>query len=422
MEEKTSAVSGFYKLPPDERRAFVANFASLTDEERKALEGNGLPLEQANRIIENVIGIMPVPLGIATNFLINGKEILVPMAIEEASVVAAASNMAKIARVKGGFRAESSEPIMIVQIQLVAPDPEAALKKIISEKQKILSLANEKDPTLIKYGGGARALEGRVVDSPKGKMVVIHLLVDVRDAMGANIVNTMAEGVSPYIEQITGGKVYLRIVSNLAVHRTAKATAVFDKEALGGEAVVDAILWAYNFAVADQYRCTTHNKGVMNGVTAVVLATGNDTRAVEAGAHSFAARNGRIAPLTNWEKNADGDLVGSIELPVAVGVVGGVTSIHPVAIINRKILGVKTSRELGEVLASVGLAQNLAAIKALATEGIQRGHMGLHARNIAAMAGAKGGMIDRVAEILVKEKKVKMDRAKEVIAELEKTG
>lgn len=420
MEEKTSAVPGFYKLSPDERRKFVASFASLTDEERKALEGNGLPIEQANRIIENVIGIMPVPLGIATNFLINGKEILVPMAIEEASVVAAASNMAKIARVKGGFRAESSEPIMIVQIQLVAPEPDGALKKIISEKQKILSLANEKDPTLIKYGGGARDLEGRVADSPKGKMVVIHLLVDVRDAMGANIVNTMAEGVSPYIEQITGGKAYLRIVSNLAVNRTAKATAVFDREALGGESVVDAILWAYSFAVADQYRCATHNKGVMNGVTAVVLATGNDTRAVEAGAHSFAARNGRITPLTKWERNADGDLVGSIELPVAVGVVGGVTSIHPVAIINRKILGVKTSRELGEVLASVGLAQNLAAIKALATEGIQRGHMGLHARNIAAMAGAKGEMIDRVAEMLVKEKGVKVDRAKEVLEELEK--
>jgi len=370
-------------------------------------------------MIENVVGVVPIPLGIAVNFLINDRDYLIPMAIEEPSVVAAASHAAKLARPSGGFKASSTEPLMIGQIQIVRPhSPRDAEKHILGSKKELLDIANEKDPMLVSKGGGAKDLRVRVLPSFTGTMVIAELLVDCRDAMGANVVNTMAESIAPMIEKLADGKANLRIISNLADKRVARASVRITKEALGGEAVVDGIVDAYAFAAADPYRCATHNKGVMNGVTAVCLATGNDTRAIEAGAHAYAARTGHYSPLTRWSKDENGDLEGSIEIPVAVGIIGGITAVHPTAKICLKILAVKTARELGEVMAAVGLAQNLAALRALATEGIQHGHMSLHARNIAAMAGAEGEMIDQVAAAMVSEKKVRLDRAKELVVEL----
>ena len=419
---KTSDLTGFYKLNPIERLNLVKEFANLTDDEARALGSTGaLPMEQANRMIENVVGVMPVTLGIAVNFLINGKDYLIPMAIEEPSVVAAASNAAKIARMRGGFTTSSTGPVMIGQIQLVGvKDPHGSRMAVLAAKGDLLKKANDQDPVLVSNGGGARDLEVKVLDTQVGPMVITELLVDCRDAMGANAVNTMTEAVAPMIESITGGRVYLRIISNLATKRLMRARAIFDKEALGGEDVVDGVVAAYAFAASDPFRCATHNKGIMNGVTAVVLATGNDTRAVEAGAHAYASISGRYKPLSTWEKNSNGDLVGCVELPVAVGLIGGATAVHPIAKVTKKILGIKTATELGEVIAAVGLAQNLAALKALVTEGIQRGHMRLHARNVAAMAGATGDLIDKVADAMVKEKKVRIDRAKEILEELGK--
>jgi len=416
---RTSQISGFHNLKPLERIRVVKEFAALNDEEVSILQSTGpLKLEQADRMIENVVGTMPIPLGIATNFLINGTDYLIPMAIEEPSVVAAASNAAKMARVRGGFSTSSTGPIMIGQIQVVAvPDPFGARMRILSAKSGILQKANEQDPVLVSKGGGAKDLKVKVIETAVGSMVIVEILVDCRDAMGANAVNTMAEAVAPLIERISMGRVYLRIISNLATERLARATTTVPKEAVGGEEVVDGIVNAYAFALADPYRCATHNKGIMNGITAVVLATGNDTRAVEAGAHAYAARTGRYNPLTTWEKNSEGDLVGAIELPMAVGLIGGATAIHPTAKIAVKILGVKTATELGEVIAAVGLAQNLAALRALASEGIQEGHMKLHARNIAATAGATGDLVDQIADQMVKERKIRIDRAKELLAQ-----
>ena len=420
--EKTSQISGFYKLNPEERLKIVKDFSSLSENEVEALFKTGsLDMEQADRMIENVVGTFELPLGIAVNFLINGKDYLIPMAIEEPSVVAAASNAAKLARKKGGFITSNTGPIMIGQIQLTnVKDPYGAKMTILAKKEEILKMANEQDPVLVKFGGGAKDLEVRVVDTIKGPMVVNHLLVDCRDAMGANAVNTMAEAVAPYIEEITGGRVYLRIISNLATYRLARAKAIFDKEALGGEGVVDGVIEAYALAAADPFRCATHNKGIMNGVTAVMRATGNDTRAVEAGAHSYAANLGRYSPLTVWEKNANGDLVGTIEIPTAVGLIGGATKTHPTAKAAVKVLGVKTAGELGEIIAAVGLAQNLGALRALATEGIQKGHMALHARNIAIMAGASRDIVDEVVKRLVEKGKIRMDIAQEIIDDIKK--
>jgi hydroxymethylglutaryl-CoA reductase len=416
---KTSNISGFYKLNAKERLEIVRDFAGLNEEEISVLGNTGSLRELADRMIENVVGSMPLPLGIAVNFMINGTDYLIPMAIEEPSVVAAASNAAKMARAKGSFQTSSTEPVMIGQIQVTnVPDPSSAQLIILEQKQRILDNANEKDPVLVKLGGGAKDLEVRVVDTAVGPMVIVHLLVNVKDAMGANAVNTMAEVVAPFIEHITGGKVNLRIISNLATHRLASAHAVFGKEAIGGEEIVDGIISAYHFARSDPYRCATHNKGIMNGIDAVVIATGNDFRAVEAGAHAYASITGHYLPLTHWEKNEDHDLVGRIELPLALGLVGGATTTHPTAKVNVKILGVKTANELAEIIAAVGLAQNFAALRALATEGIQRGHMSLHARNVAIAAGAQGELIDKVVEILVKEKQVRIDRAKEVLNNL----
>jgi len=416
---KTSQIPGFHNLKPSERIGIVKEFAALTDEEVSILQSTGpLRLEQADRMIENVIGTMPIPLGVATNFLINGKDYLIPMAIEEPSVVAAASNAAKMARVRGGFNTSSTGPIMIGQIQVVGvADPFGARMRILSAKSEILQKANEQDPVLLSKGGGAKDLKVRVIETAVGSMVIVEILVDCRDAMGANAVNTMAEAVAALIEKVSEGRVYLRIISNLATERLARARTTIAKEAIGGEDAVDGVVNAYAFAAADPYRCATHNKGIMNGITAVVLATGNDSRAVEAGAHAYAARTGRYSPLTTWEKNSEGDLVGTIELPMAVGLIGGATAVHPIAKIAVRILGVKTATELGEVIAAVGLAQNLAALRALASEGIQEGHMKLHARNIAATAGATGDLIDEIADQMVKERKIRIDRAKELLAQ-----
>ncbi len=419
---KTSEFKGFYKLSPQQRLEEVAKFSNLSKEEVALLAETGaLSIEAADHMIENVVGVMPLPMGIAVNFMINGKDYLIPMAVEEPSVVAAASNAARMARVKGGFFTSNTGPIMRAQIQIVnVADPYAARFKLFEAREKLMEIANSQDPMLISIGGGMKDLEVQIVPSPLGTMVVMHLIADTRDAMGANTVNTMAEALAPYIEQITGGKVYLRILSNLADKRLVRVRTVIDKETLGGEAVVDGIVWAYTFASVDPYRAATHNKGIMNGIIPAVTATGNDTRAIEAGAHAYAARNGRYTSLTVWEKNKDGDLVGTIEVPMAVGLVGGATKVHPVARLAVKILGVKSAVELGEVIAAVGLAQNLTALKALATEGIQRGHMSLHARNVAVAAGATPDIIDQVVAEMVKARKVRQDYAEELVKQVKK--
>ncbi|OQX20731.1 MAG: hydroxymethylglutaryl-CoA reductase, degradative [Candidatus Altiarchaeales archaeon A3] len=398
-----------YKMSLDERRKTIKELANLTDEEIAYYDGNLTNI--ADKMVENVIGTYEMPLGIATNFLINRNDYLIPMAIEEASVIAAASNAAKIARVKGGFTAYADEPIMLGQIQIINMDNiEVAQIEILRHKKEIIELANTCDQTLIKFGGGCKDIEVRKISDD---MLVVHLLVDCRDAMGANAINTMTEKVKEKIKDITKGDVLLKIISNLAIYRKAYSYAIFDKEALGGEDVVDKILMAYEFAESDIFRCATHNKGIMNGIDALIMATGNDFRAIEAGAHSYAALNG-YAPLTHYSRDKDGNLVGSIEIPMAVGIIGGATRIHPQAKTNLKILNVKSAGELAEVAASLGLAQNLAALKALSTEGIQRGHMELHARNIAISAGVPSEIADKVAEIMIKDKKINMEYAKEI--------
>jgi len=421
---KTSLVSGFYKLSPKERLAFVKEFAGLSDEECASLRNTGsLPLDLADRMIENVVGATPVPLGVAVNFQINKRDYLIPMAIEEPSVVAAASYAAKMVREGGGFHTSSTPPIMIGQIQAVGiKDPYAARMRVIQAKEEILKKANDQDPVLLSVGGGAKDLTAKVINTTQGPMLITELHVDCRDVMGANAVNTMAEAVTPIIERITGGRVYLRIISNLATKRLARAWCIVPKEVVGGEQVVDGIVNAYAFAAADPYRAATHNKGILNGIIAVIIATCNDHRAIEAGAHAYAARNGHYTALSTWEKNENGDLVGSVELPMAVGLIGGAVRTHPIAKIAIKILGVKTANEFAEVLAAVGLAQNLGALRALAHEGIQRGHMSLHARNIAVAAGATDELIDFVAEKMVEEHKIRMDRAKELIEQYKASG
>ena len=419
---KSSRIPGFYKLGVDERLKLVKEFSGLTEEEVELLKSmSALSIERADKMIENVIGGITYPLGIATNFMINGRDYLIPMAIEEPSVVAAASKGAKIAREGGGFRAWADEPVMIGQVQVVGlKDAWRGKVEVLKLKEEILKKANEQSKTLPKLGGGAKDLRVKLLETRRGEMLVVELLIDVRDAMGANVVNSMAEAVAPMIERATGGRALLRILSNLSDLRLARAYAVFPKE-LVGEDVIQGILDAYEFARRDPYRCATHNKGIMNGIVAVAMATGQDTRALEAGAHAYASLGG-YKPLTKWEVNSEGDLVGSIELPLAVGIVGGSIRANPIAEICLKILGVKSSRELAEVMASVGLAQNFSALRALVSEGIQRGHMKLHARNLAVSAGAKGELIDRIAERMVEEGRVSFSRAKELLEELsEKT-
>ncbi len=431
--ERSSEISGFYKLSIAERRKVLQEWAGLTDAEVAAYEfPPGVDPGTFDRMIENVVGVYALPVGIATNFRVNGKDYLVPMAIEEPSVVAAASNAAKVARAGGGFTAQTTAPVMIGQVQLLdVHDPAAARLRILGAKAALLERANAQDPMLVKFGGGARDLEVRVLPSPRGTMLVAHLLVDARDAAGMNAVNTMCEALAPELARLTGGRSLLRIITNLATHRLAHASAVFPADRLAtdrmtGDEVVEAIVDAYTLAAVDPYRCATHNKGIMNGISAVVVATGNDFRAIESGAHTYAAFQARdghvVAPLTTYEKDRAGNLVGTIELPLAVGLIGGATAVHPTAKANVKLLGVGGASELAQVLASVGLAQNFAALRALATEGIQRGHMELHARNVAAMAGAAPDEVDRVVARLVAERKVRIDRAKEVLDELRRAG
>ncbi len=420
MQEIRSDISGFYKLSLEERQHELTKLINLNHEEVKLLQALGyFTPTQIDTLIENVIGSYQLPLGIALNFRINGKDYILPMVIEEPSVVAAASNAAKIARKNGGFQSEEVKSIMISQIQITQLKDIAAAKEIlVRNKEKILKIANEQDPLLNKLGGGALDIEIREIETKRGKMVILHLLVNVLDAMGANVVNTMAEAVSPYIEEISEGKIYLRIVSNLATHRIAKCKAVFDKNLLGGEEVVEGILNAYEFALADPYRATTHNKGIMNGIIALTLATGNDTRAIEAGAHAYASLSGKYKPLTKFKSDSDGNLVGEIEIPLALGIVGGMTKIHPMARLALKILNVKSANELSQVAAALGLAQNVAALRALASEGIQKGHMILHSRNIAKLAGVPDNLIEKVANKIVKDKKIRVDYAKEVLTKM----
>jgi len=410
----SSRIAGFYRLTMEERLEAVRSFAGLTEEEAQAIVQGAPPREKLDHLVENVIGTIGIPLGIATNFLINGKDYLVPMATDESSVIAGASNGARMARVKGGFKATSSEPLMAATIQIGATKDAKRIQKIIHEKkEELLRLANTRSSTLPKMGAGAKDIQLHETNGFYGPLVIARLLVDVRDAMGANIVNTMAEFIAPQIEKMTGETVYLKVIDNYAIERTAKASCVVDPNALGGERVVDRFLQGYSCAYHDVHRACGHNKGVMNGVTAVVLATGNDTRAVESACHAYATRSGTYRPLPVWGKNQDGDLIGELEIPVPVGIVGGLTKNHPAASACIKILGVQSAREFGEVLASVGLASKLAAERALADEGIQRGHMSLHATNVAMTVGAQGDEISRVAEAMIREKDISMKSAAE---------
>ena len=420
MEKKTSAVSGFYKLDRKKRVEEVASFSGITEPQRKLLiDGKPLDFAVADKITENAISVHSLPLSIATNFIVNGKEVLVPMAIEEPSVVAAASNGAKLCRETGGFSASADPPVMMGQIQLVgAKDAAAAAKRLLDSKAEILKFAEPFAENIAKYGGGLRGFSARVLPTARGEMVIAEFHVDVRDSMGANTINTILEGIAPKIAEISGGNVRLRILTNLALLRMSRATAIWKKETIGGEATVEGILDAWAFADADIFRAATHNKGIMNGIDAVVLATGNDWRAVEAGAHAYAAFGGRYTSLTRYRKLPNGDLQGEIELPLAVGTVGGAIRSLQSAQVALSILGVKSAGELSCVMASVGLAQNFAALKALSGEGIQRGHMELHARNVAASAGAVGKDADTIANQMVKEKNISASRAEELLKQM----
>ena len=424
----SSRLPNFYQKSLEERQAAVAEWAGLSDDDRRVLAGAmGLSASAADRMVENAVGTFGLPLGIATNFLVNGRDVLVPMAIEEPSVVAGASYAAKLAREGGGFTCSSSESLMISQIQILdLADPHEARLDVLAAKAQLLEIANDVDPMLVRAGGGPKDIEARVVESELGPMLIVHVIVDCRDAMGANAVNTIAERLRPALEDITGGRVALRILSNLADRRVARAKAVFLIEALTfesdgvhyeGALVRDRIIEAWAFAEADPYRAATHNKGIMNGVDAVVIATGNDWRAIEAGAHAYAARSGRYTSLSHWGKDKDGNLVGTLEMPMAVGIVGGATRVHPAAKVALRLMNVTEARDLAEIIVAVGLAQNFAAVRALATEGIQRGHMALHARQVAIAAGATGDWVERIAAQLVSERKVRLDRAQELVAE-----
>lgn len=419
-----SRISGLRDHTPDERLGLVARSAELDPDLLDALRPDGgLSLAQADHMIENVVGMIGIPVGVATNFTIDGADRLIPMATEEPSVVAAASNAARMARAHGGFTTSYAGDVMIAQIQVLdAVDPHGTRFALLEAKDELLALANEQDPVLVSLGGGAFDISVRVLPTRAGVQVILHLHVDVRDAMGANAVNTMAEAIAPRVAAIAGARTLLRILTNKAELRVTRARAVFDAELLGGAQVVDDIVAASAFAEADPYRAATHNKGIMNGITAVVLATGNDTRAVESGCHSHAARSGQYAALSQFEKDADGNLVGTLEVPLAVGLVGGATRAHPTAQAAVRLLGVQTARELAGAIAAVGLAQNLAACRALAAEGIQRGHMTLHARTVAASAGADVGEIAAVAARIVAERRIRVEYAREVLAELRAGG
>lgn len=415
----------FYNMSIAERHDWLKETQQLDEATLLCLRGeNGLKVEQADHMIENVIGLFSLPLGVAHNFIINGREVLIPMALEEPSVIASASFMAKLARPSGGFLAETTTPEMIAQIQVLNLDNlNKAKQKILDAKQDLLEKAGKVDPVLAKYGGGPRDIEVRLMENtPIGPFLVVHLIFDVRDAMGANAVNTAAETLSPQIEELTGGKVHLRILSNLADRRLARSRVTILKENLAfgdfrAEEVRDGIIAAWAFAAVDPYRAATHNKGIMNAIDPILIATGNDWRAVEAGAHAYAARSGKYSSLTTWSKDGNGNLVGSIEMPMAVGIVGGATKVHPAAKAALKLMKIENAQQLAEIIVSAGLAQNLAALRALSTEGIQRGHMSLHARQVAITAGAEGDEITKVAAQLAQERNVRVERAQLILEE-----
>ena len=415
---KDSSISKFFEKSQKERLDIVKNFANLSQEELEILENSGgITFENADKMIENAIGTFSLPLGIATNFKINDKDYLVPMVIEEPSVIAAASKAAKIARIRGGFKVDADESYSIGQIQVLNADS-TAISKIEESSKEILEIANLQSNTLSKIGKGAKEVSCREIQTDSGKMLIVELLIDVGDAMGANVTNSMCEAVAPLIEKLSGGKTLLRILSNYSTRRMVKATAVFDKEGVGGEEIVDNIILAFQFAANDVYRAVTHNKGVMNGIISVANATGQDSRAIEAAANAYAARSGKYSSLTEWSKDAEGNLVGKLELPLSVGIIGGIIKVHPIAKICTKILGVTSAKELACVITATGLAQNFSALRALATEGIQKSHMKLHARNLASAAGAKAEHVDEIVKKMVQENNISLKRAKELLDQI----
>jgi len=425
LNGRSSRLAGFYKLDLSQRLDRLDDWYKLTTNEKWILKRETLTPELADVMVENAVGVFGLPLGIAVNFKLNDKDYIVPMAIEETSVIAAASNAARLIRENGEITAESTDPIMISQIQITdSPDPEKAKKRILAKKRDLLKLANAQDPTLIKLGGGARDIEVRLLETLSGTMVIVHLMVDTRDAMGANVVNTMAETLGPIVAEIANGTVVCQIVTNLANHRKVKVKFVLNnvdclaRADFSGKEAAERIVKAYHFAEADPYRAATHNKGVMNGIDGVLIATGNDWRAVEAGVHAYAAQDGRYKPVSKYYRDENGNLIGELEIPMAVGIVGGVTAIHPGVKILLKMMNVTTGTELGQVIATAGLIQNFAAIWTLATEGIQKGHMTLHARNVAVFAGAIGELAIRVANQMAHEGRVRYDRAKQIIKHL----
>ena len=412
-----SSISKFFEKSRKERLDIVANFANLSSEDLEILQNSngGISYDKADKMVENAIGTFSLPLGVATNFKINGKDYVIPMVIEEPSVIAAASKGAKIARIKGGFEVTADESYSIGQIQILDVDIPSAIQKIDDSLNEILKLANSKSNTLSKMNKGAKEISCKIIDTPSGKMLIAELLIDVGDAMGANVTNTMCEAVSPLIEKITGGKTLLRILSNYSTRRIVKAKAIFEKEAVGGEKVVDNIILAFEFADNDVYRAVTHNKGIMNGTIAVANAVGQDSRAIEAAANAYAAKSGTYRSLSKWSKDSDGNLIGILEIPLSVGIVGGIANVHPVAKVCTKILGALSAQELACIMTATGLAQNFSAIRALSTEGIQKGHMRLHARNLAAAAGAAPEQIDEIVKKMIEEKIISLDRAKEIL-------
>ena len=415
-----SSISKFFEKSREERLNTIANFANLSKSELEILENTdgGISFDKADKMIENTIGTFSLPLGVATNFQINGKDYVVPMVIEEPSVIAAASKGAKVARIKGGFEVTADESYSIGQIQILDVDINSAIDKIKNSTDEILKLANSKSNTLSKMNKGAKEITYKEIDTPSGNMLIVELLIDVGDAMGANVTNTMCEAVSPLIEKITGGRALLRILSNYSTRRMVKAKAIFEKESVGGEDVVDNIVLAFEFADNDVYRAVTHNKGIMNGIISVANAVGQDSRAIEAAANAYAAISGKYRSLSKWSKDDDGNLVGILEIPLSVGIVGGIVNVHPVAKVCAKILNVESAQELACVMTATGLAQNYSAIRALSTEGIQKGHMRLHARNLAAAAGATPAQIDQIVEKMIQVKSISLDKAKELLQQI----
>jgi hydroxymethylglutaryl-CoA reductase len=418
----------FRNMNQKERLEYIKKKTKIDDKEILLFNDTSIfKFEDINKMIENAVGVFQIPLGIANNFVINDKEYLIPMAIEEPSVIAAASNAAKIAKEAGGFKAKADKSIMIGQIQLVSLDDnhninlDKSIKKIIENKLELIKLANTKSKFAQCVDIHIRQLYDESINN-LGSMIIIEIFVDTKDAMGANVINTMCEAVAPKIESLTEGQVILKILSNYATKRLVKCKGVFPKALIGGDKVLKRILFSYAFAYSDVYRAVTHNKGIMNGIDSVAIATGQDFRAIEAGCHAYACKDGQYRSLTKWYQNSEGDLVGEIEIPLAVGIIGGITNIHPLVKTCLKILDITSSQELAMIIAAAGLAQNFSAIRALSDEGIQKGHMKLHSKNIAKIAGALNDQIERIAQQMINEENISVSRAREIIENINKTN